>query len=461
MKKVFSMLLMLCAFVTFSACSSDNDQDKCPVSSVVVPASAKIGSEVTVQGKGFTSTQKFSLAYADEDAIPVELTDVKVSSSGVTFTVPYTAEEGKTVSFSVTDGNKSWKVGTMTLLAADSPVSAVSVPSQMPLAANVTITGVGFADGDKIGIREVGNTEEILYLDAKVVDGGVEVSTQTSLEGDMDVFLRRGNSVWKIGSTYTYLQRVITSITISDNAFLGMYASKLGIEGGVMKLEMQYDKDYALQAVKTNSSMLEWDFTYSGNTVSFTGQFTGDTYTYTLDDNKRIVSSTSYGMYGDEVTYTWKYDADGYLVSITSSDKSEVLTATYADNNLQTYNFGIDFGTDSENSLKAYPATVEPVYLLNSFSWIMQKEDLFFGFLLNRNVKISSSVLSVFNATDTEGGTIEEKVKSFDVKSSIAGSSAVETTLTLSTSSEDGVMSADGGLYTNKVVVGYSMKKAN
>ncbi len=220
MKKLFSMLLMLCAFVTFSACSSDDDQDVCPVSSVVVPSSAKIGSEVTVQGKGFTSSQSFSLAYSDEKKTPVALTDAKVSSSGLTFTVPYTAEEGQTVSLSVTEGGKSWALGTMQLLAADNPVSAISVPSQMPLAANVTITGVGFADGDKIGIEEENGDKGIVYFDTKVVDGGVEVSTLSSLEGNVNVYLSRGNSVWKIGKTYTYHSRVISSITISKMASL-------------------------------------------------------------------------------------------------------------------------------------------------------------------------------------------------------------------------------------------------
>ncbi len=457
MRKLISMMLMLCAVITFSACSSDDDEPKNPISNAVVPASAKIGSEVTVQGNGFTSTQKFYLTYSDKTAYPVELTDAKVSSSGVTFTVPYTAKEDQTVSFVVTDNDTSWNVGTMKLLAADNPLSAVSIPSQTPLSTNVTITGIGFADGDKIGIAEENDSEGIVYLDTKVVDGGVEISTLVSLEGNMDVYLCRGNSVWKIGKTYTYLQRVIGSITISDNFMLSMYAGRIGLEGSALKLEMNYDSNYALQSVTSNSD-LEYTMTYSGNTVSFTSPLTGMPYTYTLDANKRIVSSTSYDIYGDEVTYTWNYNADGYLVSITSSAKETILESTYADGNLQAYTFGIDCGSDNANTLAAYPGTVEPIYLLNTFSWLCQKDDLFFGFLLNQNVKISRSVLSQFNAVDTEYESIDEKTKTYDVKSSIDGSSALETTLTLSTSSEDGVMSVDGGLYSNKVVVAYSVK---
>lgn len=50
MKKLISMMLMLCAFITFSACSSDDDGPTNPISNAVVPTSAKIGAEVTVQG---------------------------------------------------------------------------------------------------------------------------------------------------------------------------------------------------------------------------------------------------------------------------------------------------------------------------------------------------------------------------------------------------------------------------
>lgn len=452
MKKLLSMMLMICAFVTFTACSSDDGPqgDQCPLSDVVVPTSMKIGSEVTVQGKGFTSSQKFYLSVKD-GAYPVELTDVKVSASGVTFTVPYTVVEDKTFVFSVLDGEKEWKYGSITILAADSPVSAVSIPSQIALMSNATITGTGFVDGDKIGIKN-DQVDDIIYFDAKPVDGGVTIDATTALEGDVDVYLRRGYSEWKIGTTYTYLPRVISSITVSDNAGLARYVQygMIKLDGDDLKLEMEYNKDYSLKKVKSNMNDLVWDLTYSGNTVSFNDAYER-AITFTLDDQKRVVSSTAYDMYGDLVTYTWKYDADGYLVSITSSDKSDVLSATYADNNLQAYNFQYDYGTDTQNTVKAYPATVEPVYLLNTFSWLLQKDDLFIGFLINQNVKISSSILGTFNVGETG--------KSFDVASDLKFDDTTGvSTLTLSTSSEDDIVDEYGGLYSNKVTVVYNVK---
>lgn len=66
MKKLISMMLMLCAFITFSACSSDDDGPTNPVSNAVVPTSAKIGAEVTVQGSGFAAGQTLYLLISSQ-----------------------------------------------------------------------------------------------------------------------------------------------------------------------------------------------------------------------------------------------------------------------------------------------------------------------------------------------------------------------------------------------------------
>ena len=85
-------MLMLCAFITFSACSSDDDGPTNPVSNAVVPTSAKIGAEVTVQGSGFAAGQ--TLYLQPEQGTEVN-TNAKMTSNGATFTIPYTMTEGK------------------------------------------------------------------------------------------------------------------------------------------------------------------------------------------------------------------------------------------------------------------------------------------------------------------------------------------------------------------------------
>ena len=464
MKKLFSMMLMLCAVVTFTACSGDEgEEDKSPISNVVLPSSAQIGSSVTILGKGFTASQKFYLTDADNSsAFPIELENVGVTSDGITFTVPYTLTEGMTAKLVVNDNGKEWTVGTMTILAADNPVSAVSIPSQMPLLSDVTIVGTGFADGDVVSIA-ANDDDEKIKLDTKVSAEGVVVNTSTALEGEVNVYLHRGNSVWKIGQTYAYFERYISNITISDNYIFSMYAAYgyfTTTDGSSdMKLGMEYDENGALQAVTTNVEDLKWTLSYSGNTVSFEGQMNGGApYTYTLDDQNRIVSSTGQDAYtGDEVTYTWTYDADGYLVKIASADET-LLDVCYEDNNMKSYTFVIACGTNSENTLHAYPATVEPAFLLNAYTWITAKEDLFIGFLLNRNVKISSYVLSQFSAEDYNADMTDTEVKSFAVASNTKEIDTYKSSLTLQTSGSD-YISGMGGLYHNKVDVIYTIRE--
>lgn len=150
MKKLISMMLMLCAFITFSACSSDDDGPTNPISNAVVPTSAKIGAEVTVQGSGFAAGQ--TLYLQPEQGTEVN-TNAKMSANGATFTIPYTMTEGK-VNVVLKTGNDSWTLGSMTLLAADNPISTLSLPGEMGIGEEVTLTGIGFAQGDKIVVGD-------------------------------------------------------------------------------------------------------------------------------------------------------------------------------------------------------------------------------------------------------------------------------------------------------------------
>lgn len=226
MKKLISMMLMLCAFITFSACSSDDDGPTNPVSNAVVPTSAKIGAEVTVQGSGFAAGQ--TLYLQPEQGTEVN-TNAKMSSNGATFTIPYTMTEGK-VNVVLKTGNDSWTLGSMTLLAADNPISTLSLPGEMGIGEEVTLTGIGFAQGDKIVVGDK-------TLEATVTSDGVKVTIPADLaEGEYAVSLVRGNASWELGKVYAFLQRQVESITITDNSMLNMYAPMLGLQEGILTL---------------------------------------------------------------------------------------------------------------------------------------------------------------------------------------------------------------------------------
>lgn len=440
MKKLISMMLMLCAIITFSACSSDDDGPSNPVSNQVVPSSAKIGSEVTIQGNGFASGQTIYLQ--PEQGAEVNA-NAKMTSNGATFTIPYTMTPGK-VNVVLKVANDSFTLGSMNLLAADNPISTLSLPADMAIGQEVTIAGIGFAQGDKIVVGDK-------TIDATIAADGVKFTVPADLaEGEYAVSLVRGNSTWELGKVYAYQQRQVESITITDNMFLTMMASKFGLtEEGVLTLNMAYNADGSLKKITSNGN-LSWDFNYNGKTVTVDG------YTYTLDDQGRIVSSTAMDMQtGEDVTYTWSYDANGYLVSVkkngaADNDDANLLN-TYTDGNLSAYTLSLanDFTTDK--SIRTCPNTVEPFYLLNTFNWLMSRDDLFIGFLLNRNVKVSTYVPSQIIADDMDYNT-------GDMGKSTSGIESSFTNNTLTMQVAGVAISQAQGLYANKVVITYKKK---
>lgn len=442
MKKLISMMLMLCAIITFSACSSDDDGPSNPVSNQVVPSSAKIGSEVTVQGNGFASGQTIYLQ--PEQGAEVNA-NAKMTSNGATFTIPYTMTPGK-VNVVLKVANDSFTLGSMNLLAADNPISTLSLPAEMGLGQEVTLAGIGFAQGDKIVVGDK-------TIDATVTTDGMKFTVPADLaEGEYAVSLVRGNSTWELGKVYAFQQRQVESITVTDNAFLNMFGSMLGLTDGKLILNFAYNEDGSLKAISSNGAV-EWAFEYSGKTIT-TKNLYDQPIAYTIDDQGRIISSTGYDMYGDDVAYTWNYDANGYLVSVkkngaADNDDANLLN-TYTDGNLSAYTLSFANELSTGKNIRTCPNTIEPLYLLNAVGWMQTREDLFLGFLLNRNVKVSTYVPSQLIAAEQDENGAETSVTA-GIESSFANN-----TLTMQTTGS--VISSAQSIFANKVVVTYKKK---
>lgn len=442
MKKLISMMLMLCAIITFSACSSDDDGPSNPVSNQVVPSSAKIGSEVTVQGNGFASGQTIYLQ--PEQGAEVNA-NAKMTSNGATFTIPYTMTPGK-VNVVLKVANDSFTLGSMNLLAADNPISTLSLPAEMGLGQEVTLAGIGFAQGDKIVVGDK-------TIDATVTTDGVKFTVPADLaEGEYAVSLVRGSASWELGKVYAFQQRQVESITITDNAMLNMYAPMLGLEEGKLVVNFAYNEDGSLKAISSNGAV-EWAFEYSGKTIT-TKNLYDQPIAYTIDNQGRIIGSTGYDMYGDAVAYTWNYDANGYLVSVkkngaADNDDANLLN-TYTDGNLSAYTMSLANGLATDKSIRTCPNTIEPLYLLNAFGWMQTREDLFLGFLLNRNVKVSTYVPSQLIAAEMDESGAETSVT--------AGIESSFTNNTLTMQTTGSVISSAQSIFANKVVVTYKKK---
>lgn len=378
MKKLISMMLMLCAFITFSACSSDDDGPTNPVSNAVVPTSAKIGAEVTVQGSGFAAGQ--TLYLQPEQGTEVN-TNAKMTSNGATFTIPYTMTAGK-VNVVLKTGNDSWTLGSMTLLAADNPISTLSLPGEMGIGEEVTLTGIGFAQGDKIVVGDK-------RLDTTVTTDGVKITIPADLaEGEYAVSLVRGNASWELGKVTVFQPKRIKSIYF-ENALLGI----IGAENTTMNFT--YNADGTIAEI-TSPEGLSWKFTYEGNVVKTTSPLSDIPLEFTFENGK-IVKSTAAKAEADHPTTQydyWTYNNDNTLASVTNKDqwyRGLLLTdITMEDGNLASYEFGGSMKFTADKNIKAIPGTIDVRYLLDLFSYVFQGEDIFLGLLLNQQVTNSS-----------------------------------------------------------------------
>ena len=394
-----------------------------------------------MQGSGFATGQTLLLQPAEGEAVNV---NARMSTNGATFTVPYTMTVGK-VSVVLKNGNDIWTLGSINLLAADNPISAMVLPEEMAIGKEATIAGLGFADGDKIVL---GDAADKAIAGTATADGLKFTVPADQAEGEYTVSLVRGASSWQLAQTYVYQPRQIESITISEHPMLGAYASMLGLEGSVLTLNLAYNNDGSLSGVTSNSN-LNWEVAYEGKTVTVTGSMSAP-LVYTLDDQNRVVACTAQG-----VEYVWSYDANGYLVSVKpegAADDSELAFGfTYTEGNMSAYNMGEftnSFSTDK--AVRVCPNTVEPIILHNCFGYLFGRDDLFFGALLSRNVKISAYVPSQFGAADMDmdGSLVTNP---FAIEKSFA-----DNALTIKTSGA--MLSGAQGLAANTVVVKYKNK---
>lgn len=440
MKNLISKLFMVCAVALLAACSSGDDEAVNPVSNPVVPSVAKIGSEVTIQGSGFAAGQTILLQPTGETAIDA---NAKFTANGATFTVPYTLDEGTVSVILVQDGNQ-WQLGSMTIVAGDNPISAMSIPTEMALGEEATIGGIGFDNGDALLFSDSKGTN--VAVQGTPTADGLKVAVGKELaEGEYQVSLQRGKSQWLLATVYVYQPRRIESITIADNAYSSMWG------GGDLTLAFSYNDDGTLKSVVSSPAVLAYEFAYSGNTISV------DSYTYTLDEQKRIVSHTGMDPYtGAALEYDWTYDTDGHLKSIcqkgTAENADGNFTQTYADGNLSGYTFSFANEYQYETKgIRVCPKTVEPAHLVNTFSWLFTQDHFFLGFLLNRNVKTSAFVADKWLAGDMDSSTGENIFNEVPLSPEYS-----DNILTLKANGM--FISSAQGLLGNKVTVKYANK---
>ncbi len=397
MKKIWFMMLMMCAVSAFTACSDDEENEVInPVTGVSVPATGKIGNEVIIRGTGFTASGiAIYLENASKDRFKME---ASFNNAGASFTVPYTLSVGPH-SVLLTQNEEEWPLGTITLEEADNPIGALTLPEPVAPGKETLIGGNGYDKGDKIVLQQ-GDAALVEIPDVTVTDQGLQFTVpKDCAEGVYAMSLVRGASSWSLGDLTVQKLRRVKKIMSKVTYF------------GDVTLNLSYDKEGRLSSIVSEDSTMKWDLEYGNDVIKTTSVMAGIPLEYTLE-NGRVVKSVAFDAWDDTETYNyWTYDGD-YLKSVVNEGKEyggANLNVTYKDGNLSaleecqcTYEYG-------ENALNAVPNTIDPGYVLQLLVLLMGDEDTAIALLCNAtgktSVKVPTQISKVTDFTE-EGGEI-------------------------------------------------------
>ena len=417
---MISMMLMLCAIFTFSACSSDDDDPVNPLTGVVIPQSAQIGSVMTIQGSGFAAGQVIQLTLADAEPVEVE---AKYSANGATFTVPYTLSTG-TASVVLKVGNNNWPLGSVRLTAPANPISAFSLPSELALNSNMDLNGIGFQNGDLLRfdridldqkMRNVAHASNVAMV-TSTDSTTLSVTIPTLEDGDYDVSLIRGKNTWSLGTSYVYQPKRIKSIYYENPSMNVSFT-----------MNFSYNENGTLAAIESPEE-LSYQFEYDDSLIITTSAMNMKPLKFTVKDGK-IVKSTA-GRAQEEYPSTmynyWSYNDDNTLASVLNKDKyydgAQLLEVKNENNNVSAFSLSrvSESSFDASLELHAVPGTIDVRYLLNAIIYMMEGEDIFVGMLLNNNVKTSSYLPTIQHIGYQDFNDLKEKVADVNLNTSFS-----------------------------------------
>ncbi|WP_455970943.1 hypothetical protein [Bacteroides congonensis] len=383
MKKIWFMMLMICAVGVFMACSNDDDENMVvnPVSGVSVPATGKIGNEVIIRGTGFTASDiAIYLENTEKDRFKME---ASFNNAGASFSVPFTVAVG-TYSVVLVQGTSEWVLGTITLNGADNPVMALLMPDTFVApGTEVLLGGNGYEAGDKLELL-LENTTPIEISAITITDSGLQFTVPvTCTEGEYVVNLVRGVNSWELGKMTVQKVRRVKSIAAG--------ASQMGLD---VTLNLSYDAEGRLSSIVSEDGM-RWDLSYGKNLITTASALSGTPLEYILDESGKVTKASAVDAFDDTETYNmWTYEGD-YLNSIVNTGESYEglnLENIYEKGdlvNLDAFQITYEYGKDA---LKVAPNTIEPGIALQLATLLMAKEDAAIAFLCGITGKTSGKV---------------------------------------------------------------------
>lgn len=298
MKKIWFLMLMMCAVSVFTACSDDDGETEAvnPISNYSVPAEAEIGEEITVKGTGFdASLAKLSLR--DENNEETVLTEnLSFTTSGVSFTIPMSLVAGDYTLFLTQNG--VWELGKIKLLPAAMPIIGLSFSNRCIRGQELAIAGNNFDAACKIYLETTDDNATRTELTITDRSNGVVCSVPEDVEkGIYNLVLAQSGTEWVLGEISIDTQRRLKSMLVEIDFGMGTetnpYYLIYNIQGQIESICMDEE-----------GTMPWYNFTYSDGQI--VAEEVGGLYPFTLQlqDNK-VVKHID-----DKTEYNWIYTDD-------------------------------------------------------------------------------------------------------------------------------------------------------
>lgn len=309
------------------------------LSECVLPSSVQAGEDALVQWNGFNKEAKIWLV--SEDGQEYEVQIKVLTDSGIMFVVPAGLPAGTYSLVLDQDGRK--RLGTFEVLAADMPITGLSVPSKAVIGEELLIDGIGFEEGCSLLLVDASGNE--YEAEATLVPSGISVMLPGDIKkGGYEVYLVQDGAVWLISSSFTvYKKGGVQTLMRLDYYSPYLNSSKLKLSWEINREDpitltlseyLVEGEEETLQAYDqyvcdaTGTFKLTHDGFESSNDLTMA-------YTRNADG---IVTVADVKIYGKSSTtpFSWAYDADGYLTEI-SSPANSFRSLEYTDGNLTTF----------------------------------------------------------------------------------------------------------------------------
>ena len=381
MKYLYSILMMLCSFCIFTACSDDENEKgpvQVPVTDIKIPTTIKPGEALTISGKGFTEESRIIL----QSVKPLLMERTAVNASGLTIRIPEDFETG--VYFIILQQAVNvWEIGrTNVITNLTSPVSEVVVPTEATAGDQITVEGKGFAPDCKLSI--VGPTNEYELAITQRTDNSLTLHLPAMLKTtDYTLLLRQGEQ-WELGSIrinaktgparlskIVHIREESDGMKSSDTTTFMYTEGKLdalilGTEYSSQKYTFTYEED-RITVVKYYFN-IPWSDPDDPDSGKQEGSWEwSDSYSFILTDNKVSSYETQ------EKLYEWNYNQDDYLTSLSSGENSSI-AYNYEGRNLVSIaknewdtktDYTFSYSEPIQNDKPGIDMTAPLLYLLN------------------------------------------------------------------------------------------------